>query len=143
MLVLINNKKNYFYKNGQKEHSHDKVLEKSEECTMKIFEAEKNHLLKMKNKLQNPNTTPNTYWTVLECFFYNKRISRMPPILADDKLNSDFYEKVNVSSNDYASACSSVKSESILSSFFYRTNDASQKQTHYMRTFQCQPTFYS
>lgn len=25
---------------------------------MKIFEAEKNHLLKMKNKLQNPNTTP-------------------------------------------------------------------------------------
>ena len=71
----------------------------------------------MKNKLQNPNTTPNTHWTVLECFFYNKRISRIPPILADDKLNSDFYEKVNVSNNVYASACSSVKSESILSSF--------------------------
>ena len=76
---------------------------------MKIFEAEKNHLLKMKNKLQNPNTTPNTYWTVLECFFYNKRITRIPPILADAKLNSDFYEKVNVSDNVYASACSSVK----------------------------------
>ena len=124
MIVLINQKKKrsrltkFFYKNGQKEHEHDKVSEKSDECTRKIFEAEKNHFLKMTNKLENPNTVPKTYWTILEYFFWNKNISTIPPILADGKLVSDFYEKVNVSNNIYASACPSMKTESILSSFF-------------------------
>ena len=32
----------FFYKNGQRKIDHDKVLEKSEECTKQILEAKKN-----------------------------------------------------------------------------------------------------
>ena len=32
-----------FYKNGQRKVDHDKVLEKSEECTKQILEAKKNY----------------------------------------------------------------------------------------------------
>ena len=59
----------FFYKNGQKEHEHDKVSEKSDECTRKIFEAEKNHFLKMTNKLENPNTVPKTLLDYIRVFF--------------------------------------------------------------------------
>ena len=33
-----------FYKNGQRKIDHDKVLEKSEECTKQILEAKKNYI---------------------------------------------------------------------------------------------------
>ena len=36
-----------FYKNGQRKIDHDKVLEKSEECTKQILEAKKHYILKM------------------------------------------------------------------------------------------------
>ena len=32
-----------FYKNGQRKVDHDKVLEKSEECTKQILEVKKNY----------------------------------------------------------------------------------------------------
>ena len=37
----------FFYKNGQRKVDHDKVLEKSEECTKQILEAKKNYILKI------------------------------------------------------------------------------------------------
>ena len=56
---------NVFYKNGQRKFDHDKVLEKSEECTKQILEAKKNYILKMTKKLADSNTFPKTYWTIL------------------------------------------------------------------------------
>ena len=47
----------FFYKNGQRKVDHDKVLEKSEECTKQILEAKKNYILKMTKKLANSNTS--------------------------------------------------------------------------------------
>ena len=42
----------FFYKNGQRKIDHDKVLEKSEECTKQILEVKKNCILKMTKKMQ-------------------------------------------------------------------------------------------
>ena len=53
-----------FYKNGQKKIYHDKVLEKSEECTTQIPEAKKNCFLKINRKLADSNTSPKTYWII-------------------------------------------------------------------------------
>ena len=54
-----------FYKNGQRKFDHDKVLEKSEECTKQIYEAKKNYILKMTKKLPDSNTSSKSYWTIL------------------------------------------------------------------------------
>ena len=49
-----------FYKNGQRNSDHIKVLEKSEECTSLISEAKKNYILKMTSKLEDSNTASKT-----------------------------------------------------------------------------------
>ena len=59
---------NFSYKNGQRKINHDKVLEKSEECTKQILEAKTNYILKMTKKLADSNTSPKTYWTILNRF---------------------------------------------------------------------------
>ena len=62
-----------FYKNGKRKIDHDKVLEKSEECTKQILEAKNDYILKMTKKLAYSNTSPKTYWTILNSLLYNKK----------------------------------------------------------------------
>ena len=47
-----------FYKNGQWKIDHDKVLQKSEECSKHILEAKKNYTLKITKNLGDCNTSP-------------------------------------------------------------------------------------
>ena len=71
----------FFYKYGQRKIDHDKVLKKSEECTKQILEIKKNYILKMTQKLADSNTSPKTYWTILNCLLYNKKLPTIPPLL--------------------------------------------------------------
>ena len=88
----------FFYKNGQRKVDHDKVLEKSEECTKQILEAKKNYILKMTKKLADSNTSSKSYWTILNCLLYNKKLPTMP-LLVDDKMVSNFFKKANIFNN--------------------------------------------
>ena len=66
-----------FYKNGLKKSDFDKVLVQSELCTKAILEAKNSYILKMTRKLEDSNTAPKTYWTILNRLLYNKiQISR-------------------------------------------------------------------
>ena len=48
--------------NGQKKHDHNKVLEKSEECTKQSLQATVfNHILKITNNFAYSNTSPKMY----------------------------------------------------------------------------------
>ena len=51
-----------FCKNGQMKTDHDKVLEKSAECTKEILEAKKNYIPNMTKKPVDSNTAPKMYW---------------------------------------------------------------------------------
>ena len=66
----------FFYKNDQRKIDHDKVLEKSEECTKQILEAKRNYILKMTKKLVDSSTSPKTYWTILNRLLYSKKKSQ-------------------------------------------------------------------
>ena len=112
----------YFYKNGQKNSDHIKVLEKSEECTNLISEAKKNYILKMTSKLEDTNTAPKTYWSILSRFLYNKKIPAIPPLFVDGTFISSFGEKANLFNIFFASICTPIKNNSTLPSFSYKTN---------------------
>ena len=71
-----------YYRNGQQKSDYDKVLEKSVDCTKKITQATNDYINKMTDKLQNPSTAPKTYWAILSCLPYNKKIPAIPPLLA-------------------------------------------------------------
>ena len=113
--------RNFFYKNGQRKTDHDKVLEKSEECTKQILEAKKNYILKMTKKLADSNTSPKTYWTILNHLLYNKKLTTIPPLLVDGKLVSDYCKKANIFNNFFVSICTPIDNTSCLPSFSYRT----------------------
>ena len=112
----------YFYKNGQRNSDHIKVLQKSEECTNLISEAKKNYILKMTSKLEDSNTAPKRYWSILNRFLYNKKIPAIPPLLVDGTFIPDFCEKANPFNNFFASVCTPIKNNSTLPPFTYKTN---------------------
>ena len=58
----------FVYKNGHRKIDHDKVLEKSEECTKQIFGTKNNYILKMTKNLRDFNTSPRAYWTISNRF---------------------------------------------------------------------------
>ena len=41
-------------------------------------------------KLNNPKTSSKTYWSILKTFYNGRKIQIIPPLLKDDKLESDF-----------------------------------------------------
>ena len=96
-------------------------MKKSEECTKQILEAKKNCILKMTKKLADSNTSPKTYWTILNRFLYNKKLPTIPPLLVDGKLVSDICKKANIFNNFSASICTPIDNTSCLPSFSYRT----------------------
>ena len=110
----------FFRKSGQRKIDHDKVLEKSEECTKQILEAKKNYILKMTKTLADSNTSLKTYWTILNRLLYNKKLPTIPLLLVDGKLVSDFCKNVNIFSNFFASTCTPIDNTSCLPSFSYR-----------------------
>ena len=110
-----------FHKNGQRKVDHDKVLEKSEECTKQILEAKENYILKMTKKLADSNTSPKSYWTILSRLLYDKKLPAIPPLLVDGKMASDFCKNTNIFNNFFVSICTPIDNTSCLPSFPYRT----------------------
>ena len=90
---------NFFDKDGQRKIDHYKVLEKSEECTKQIREAKKNYIVKMTKKLTDSNTSPKTYWILLNRLLCNKELPTIPTLLVNSKLVSDFRRKANIFNN--------------------------------------------
>ena len=109
-----------FYKNGQRNSDHIKVLEKPEECTSLISESKKNYILKMTSKLEDSNRASKTYWPILNFFLYNKKIHAIPPLLVDGNFIPGFCEKANLFNNCFASICTAIKNNSRLSPFIYK-----------------------
>ena len=75
----------------------------------------------MTKKLADSNTSPKTYWTILNRLLCNKKLPTIPPFLVDGKFVSDFCKKENIFSNFFASICTHVDNTSCLPSFSYRT----------------------
>ena len=111
----------FFYENGQRKIDQDKVLEKSEECTKQNLEAEKNYILKMTKKLAYSNTSPKTYWTILNRLHYNKNSQQYHLSLSMVSWFQIFVKKANIFNNFFASICTPIDNTTCLPSFSYRT----------------------
>ena len=66
------------------------------ECTRLIIQAKEKHIAKMSAKLDNPNTVPKTYRSIINRFLNRRKMPVIPPNLADGKLVSDFKIKTEL-----------------------------------------------
>ena len=61
------------------------------------------------NKLNEPKTTPTTY---LKIFVNGSKIPLIPPPLIDNKLVTNFLEKVNLFNNFFTKQCTPISNNS-------------------------------
>ena len=88
------------------------LLHQLGKCTKLMVEAKGKHLAKLISKLDNRDTAPKTYWSIINRFLNNKKIPTIPPVFFEGKLISDFEKKPELFNNHFASQCSLVKNAS-------------------------------
>ena len=68
-----------------------------------ILESKDEYYDKLTMKLNNSKTNSQTYWSVIESFYDDRRIPIISPLLKDGKLDPDFKIKANYLNNFFAS----------------------------------------
>ena len=69
----------------------------------------------LSKKLNDPNTSARTYWSILKSFYKGTKVPLIPPLLVNSKIVSDFTEKANIF-NFFASQCTPINNSSKLPS---------------------------
>ena len=57
----------------------------------------------LSDKLNDPETSRKSYWSILKSLYNEKKVQLIPPILVNNKLISSFKEKANNFSDFVAS----------------------------------------
>ena len=74
---------------------------------IKLFvESKAKSPAKLSSKLDNTDTAPKIYWSIINRFLNNKKRPVIPPVIFERKLISDFEKKAELFNNHFASQCS-------------------------------------
>ena len=81
----------------------------------------------MTTKTEHSNSTPKTYWAILNRLLYNKKIPAIPPLFADGNLISDYCKKANLFNTFLVSIYTLIKNNSVLPPLFYIRNQTNTR----------------
>ena len=76
----------------------------------------------MSLKLDNSDTAPKSYWSIMNKFLNNKKLSIISPVIFKGKLMSYFEKKAELFNNHFASQRSLVKNASALPNLEHKTD---------------------
>ena len=66
-------------------------------------------------KLNNPQTIPKTYWSIIKSCYNGRKISIIPPLSVKGKIITNFKEKANLFNKYFFSQCNPLPNDSKLS----------------------------
>ena len=66
-----------------------------------IYEEKNDYCNVVAKKLSDPTTSSKTYWSILKTFYNTKKVPIIPPILIENKLETDFLKKANYFNNKF------------------------------------------
>ena len=75
-------------------------------------------------KLTNPKTSSKTYWSILKTFYNGRKVSLIPPLVINNKLEADFKRKADHFNNFFASKCTPLKNDSVLPTLLEHDSEA-------------------
>ena len=81
-----------------------------------IHEKKNNYYNALAKKLPYPTTSSKSYWSILKTFYNTKKVPIIPPILIENKLETDFLQKANYFNKFFASKCTHLSNSSSLPS---------------------------
>ena len=79
------------------------------------------HIAKMSAKLDNQQSVPKTYQSIIKKFLSNEKIPIISPVIVSGELVLGFKQKANIFNNHFASLCTPIKNRSKLPNFNHKT----------------------
>ena len=67
-------------------------------------------------KINNPNNSAKTYWSILKSFYNDTKVPLIPPLLVNNKIVSDFTNKAKLFNDFFATQCTPLTNSSVLPS---------------------------
>ena len=95
----------------------------STEISDMISIRKEEYYVHLSKKLNNPSTRSKTYWSNLKSFYKGNKVPLIPPLLVNNKIVSDFTEKVNPFNFFFSSQCTPISNNSLLPSSKYFITD--------------------
>ena len=86
-----------YLKHGKRNCDYIELQRSIEEVSEDISKSKEQYYDYLAKKLNNPKTSPKTYWAIMKTFHNGKKIPLIPPLLINDKLESDFEKKEIIS----------------------------------------------
>ena len=101
--------KNRLYKKyisgGKKQEDELRFQDNSEFLSKLITATKDSYFSNLGRRLNDPTTSPKTYWSILKRFLNKIKIPSIPPLLVDDSFVTDFGKKADVFNTFFAKQC--------------------------------------
>ena len=103
-----------YLKNGKTNYHYIKLQYAISEVSAAISKGKDEYHRRLAQKLSDPSASSKTYWSILKRFYNGKKVPIIPPLLINNKLESDFKTKANYFNSFFASKCTPLINNSTL-----------------------------
>ena len=103
-----------YIKNGKTNCHYLQLQNAISEVSAAISRGKDDYHSRLAHKLSDPSASSRTYWSILRSFFNGKKVPIIPPLLINNKLESDFKIKANYFNSFFASKCTPLINNSTI-----------------------------
>ena len=103
-----------YFKNGRKITDFEIVDKEAGELSEMIQKRKEKYFYDLSLKLNNPQTSPKTYWSIIKSCYNGRKILIIPPLSVNGKIIINFKEKVNLFNKYFSSQCNPLPNDSKL-----------------------------
>ena len=88
-----------------------------------IEEAKQSYIDVLSDKLCNPKSSANIFWSAIKRLLNNKKLTNIPPLLDNNNFITNFLDKATIFNNYFASICHPLENGSSLPDLTYNTDN--------------------
>ena len=88
-----------------------------------IEEAKQTYVDNLCEKLSNPKSSNNIFWSAFKRLLNNKKITNIPPLFENNAFITNFREKANIFNDYFAAQCRPLENGSVLPNLIYKTDN--------------------
>ena len=100
------------YKNNRMGANFPNFQNLSQDLSELIRKRKEDYNRHLANKLNDPQSSPKTFWKILKTFYIGNKLPLIPPIIVNDKLVSSYEEKANHFNKFFAFQCAHIDNDS-------------------------------
>jgi len=93
-----------------------------EECRIAVETSKENHIKYLGSKLANNLTSKKTYWKIINKIINKCKGTKIPPIIFNHNVITNFIDKVNLFATFFSEQCTPITTTSVLPNLTHVTN---------------------